>query len=203
MAAFSRWVIGLFATPLGVVALATLDSTLFFSAPFGIDAAVILLAARDHDLVWTIPILATAGSIAGAALTFWMGRKIGEKGLERYVAPRRLKRVRNRIRHTGAIMLAVLDLVPPPFPFTPFVLAAGALDVSARKFFGTLTVCRLVRFGGESLLAVLYGRSILAWLESDIVYNVVGAFIVLMFVASAISLARLFRNRTPSRRKAA
>ena len=99
------------------------------------------------------------------------------------------------------MMLAVLDLVPPPFPFTPFVLAAGALDVSAKKFFGTLAVCRLVRFGGESLLAVLYGQRFLTWLESDIVYDVVGALIVLTFAASAISLAQLFRNRTISRRR--
>ncbi|PWT85539.1 MAG: hypothetical protein C5B57_02750 [Blastocatellia bacterium] len=203
MGALSRWVIGLFATPVGLVALATLDSTLFFSAPFGIDAAVIIVSARNRDLAWTVPILATAGSFAGAVLTFWMGRKIGEKGLERYIARRRLKRVRDRVRYTGATMLAVLDLVPPPFPFTPVVLAAGALKVSVRKFFGTLAVCRLLRFGGESLLAVLYGRRILEWLESDIVYDVVGAFIVLTFVASAVSLLRLFQDRTASRRAAA
>jgi membrane protein YqaA with SNARE-associated domain len=203
MGALSRWIIGLFATPVGVVALAALDSTVFFSAPFGIDAAVILLAARNRELVWTIPVLATAGSIAGAALTFWMGTKIGEKGLERYVARRRLKHVRAHVRHAAAITLAMLDLVPPPFPFTPFVLAAGAFDVSAKKFFVTLGVCRLARFGGESLLAVLYGQRILVWLESDIVYDVVGAFIVLTLVASAVSLLRLFQNRTVSRRTAA
>jgi membrane protein YqaA with SNARE-associated domain len=203
MGALSRWVIGLFATPVGVVALAALDSTLFFSAPFGIDAAVILLAARNRHLAWTVPMLATAGSMAGAAFTFWMGTKIGETGLERYIPRRRLTRVRDRVRSTGAIMLAVLDLLPPPFPFTPFVLAAGALEVSARTFFGTLAVCRLVRFGGESLLAVLYGSRILEWLESDTVGDVVGAFIVLTLAASAVSLFRLFQKRTASRRAAA
>ena len=39
MRAFSRWILVLFASPIGVVALAFLDSTLFFSLPFGIDAA--------------------------------------------------------------------------------------------------------------------------------------------------------------------
>ena len=67
--------LGLFASPVGVVVLAALDSTMFFSLPFGIDAAVIILAARLQTLWWVVPILATFGSVAGAALTFWMGVK--------------------------------------------------------------------------------------------------------------------------------
>jgi len=134
MRAFSKWIIALFASPAGVVVLAALDSTLFFSLPFGIDAAVIILSAQLHRLAWVVPLLATAGSIAGAWLTFWMGRVIGEKGLDRYVAPRRLKKVRKKIRDSGAVALAILDLIPPPFPFTPFVLAAGALEVKTSIF---------------------------------------------------------------------
>src|SRR5215510_2688712 len=110
MRAFSKWIVTLCATPFGVVILAALDSTLFFSLPFGIDAAVIILAARLKELWWLVPLLATAGSVGGAALTFWMGIKIGESGLERYVAKRRLERVRARIKKSGAIALAVLDL---------------------------------------------------------------------------------------------
>src|SRR6059058_4735152 len=107
MRSLSQWVIALCASPIGVVVLAALDSTIFFSLPFGIDAAVIILAARQRSLAWVVPVLATGGSVAGAALTFWMGRKIGEKGLERYVSGQRLRRVRRRIRSSGAVMLAV------------------------------------------------------------------------------------------------
>src|SRR6185295_8617822 len=115
MRSFSKWLVTLCATPFGVVILAALDSTLFFSLPFGIDTSVVILAARLDDLWWTVPLLATLGSVGGAALTFWMGVKIGEKGLERYVPKRRLERIRARIKNSGAIALAVLDLIPPPF----------------------------------------------------------------------------------------
>src|SRR5205823_268420 len=108
----------------------------------GIDAAVVILAARMRDMWWIVPLLATMGSVAGATLTFWMGVVIGEKGLDRYVPPKRLKRVRAKIKDSGAVALAVLDLIPPPFPFTPFMLAAGALEVSASLFFTTLAACR-------------------------------------------------------------
>ena len=202
MRSFSKWLVFLCATPAGVVILAALDSTLFFSLPFGIDAAVIILAARLQDHWWVVPLLATPGSIAGAALTFWMGIKIGEHGLDRWVPPKRLKKVRHRIRRSGAIALAALDLIPPPFPFTPFVLAAGALEVKTQTFFVTLIVCRLFRFGLEAALAIVYGERILAWLDSDRFHDIVSFAIVIAIALSAWSIAGIVRStRTPRRKK--
>jgi membrane protein YqaA with SNARE-associated domain len=203
MRAWSRWIFGLFLSPVGVMLLAALDSTLFFSLPFGIDAAIIVLSARNHDRALLVALLAIVGSVGGAALTFWMGVKIGEKGLERYIPPKRLKRVRARIRDTGAIALAVLDLIPPPFPFTPFVLAAGALAVDRTMFFATLAACRALRFGLEAWLATRYGRRILAWLNSDLVYDIVTVFILVAIVVSIISIARVVRASRPARRRTA
>jgi membrane protein YqaA with SNARE-associated domain len=201
---FSHWVITLFATPLGVVVLAALDSTIFFSLPFGIDAAVILLAAQLHGLWWTVPLLATIGSVGGAWLTFWMGHKIGEKGLERFVSPKRLKRIQHKIRTSGTVALAALDLIPPPFPFTPFILAAGALEVRSQTFFVTLTACRILRFGLEAALAAVYGRSIVGWLNSDLFHDIVSGCIVLAIGLTTLSIVRLVRStRRPSRRRAA
>jgi len=203
MRSFSKWIVTLCATPFGVVILAALDSTLFFSLPFGIDAAVIILAARLKELWWLAPLLATAGSVGGAALTFWMGIKIGENGLERYVPKRRLDRIRARIKNSGAIALAVLDLIPPPFPFTPFVLAAGALEVKTSMFFVTLTICRVIRFGIEAALALVYGQGVLAWLDSDLFHDIVSFFIVVAVVLTALSIVKLIiSSRTSGRRPA-
>jgi len=201
---FSAYIIGLFASPLGIIVLAALDSTLFFSLPFGIDAVVIILAARMHDTAWVVPLLASLGSVAGAALTFWMGRKIGDAGLERMVDAKRLGRVRKKINESGAIALAALDLIPPPFPFTPFVLAAGALDVRPTLFFSTLVTCRLFRFGVEAYLAALYGQRILSWLDSDTFRDIVFGCIVLAVVLTVWSIIKLVRTtRSPARKAAA
>jgi membrane protein YqaA with SNARE-associated domain len=204
MRSFSHWIITLFATPLGVLVLAALDSTLFFSLPFGIDAAVILLAAQLHGLWWTVPLLATLGSVAGAWLTFWMGRTIGEKGLERFVSPTRLRRIQHRVHTSGTVALAALDLVPPPFPFTPFILAAGALEVSSQTFFITLTVCRILRFGLEATLGAIYGRRIVGWLNTDLFHDVVSGCIVIAIALTTLSIVRLVRStRRPAKRRAA
>ena len=199
MRSFTHWILALFASPLGVFVLGALDSTLFFSLPFGIDAAVIILAARLRELWWTVPLLATSGSVVGAALTFWMGVKIGEAGLDRYVPPRRLNAIRKRIRTNGAVALAVLDLIPPPFPFTPFVLAAGALEVRPRTFFVTLAVCRILRFGLEAALAATYGHRVLAALDSDLFHDIVMFFIMIAIPLTILSLVQVVRaTRKPA-----
>ena len=53
MRSFTKWVLATFTSPLGVFVLAALDSTLFFSVPFGIDAAVIIVALLA--LVYILP----------------------------------------------------------------------------------------------------------------------------------------------------
>jgi membrane protein YqaA with SNARE-associated domain len=199
----SAWIVGSLTSPIGVVALAALDSTIFVSFPGGIDAAVVILAARGGSLPWIAALLATAGSVGGAALTFWMGAKIGEHGLDRYMSSPRLERIRRKVHNTGAIGMAVLDLIPPPFPFTPFILAAGALAVDPATFFGTLTVCRLIRFGVEALLAAIYGQVLLAWFASDLFHDIVLAAIVLALTLTIVSMAKLFISSRSRRQRVA
>ena len=194
MRAFSAAIIALCANPIGVAILAALDSTLFFSLPLGIDAVVVIVSARLRDLAWVVPLLATAGSTAGAAITYWMGREIGDRGLERYMRAQRLERIRRRARR-GTVALASLDLLPPPFPFTVVILAAGALELPTSKFFIALAAFRMVRFGGETVLAVIYGRQILAWLESDVFYAIVAACTAIGVVLTIVSTVRVVRIR--------
>jgi membrane protein YqaA with SNARE-associated domain len=178
----------------GVPILAALDSSLVFFFPFGIDVVVILMSARSAERAWLIPLLATLGSVAGAAVTFWIGRKIGETGLKRVVGDRRVARVKRKVTDSAAVSIAVLALIPPPFPFTPFVLTSGALDVSRAVFFGTLAAARLARFGVESWMARLYGRRILLWMESDAFELTVAIFIAVAVAGSAFSAWRLARS---------
>src|SRR5688500_9792862 len=166
--------------------------------PFGVDALVIYLAARDENLFWIYPILATAGSVFGAATTFWIGRKAGDVGLKRFVSKRHLERLRCRVRDKGAMALAVPAIMPPPFPLTPLVLTCGALKVDARRFFTTCAVMQLIRFSIGATLAHIYSSGILRVLESDTFQNVVIAFIVVAAVATIVSGFLLWRQAPAS-----
>jgi membrane protein YqaA with SNARE-associated domain len=160
-----RWLYSFFLSGWGLVPLAALDSSPFLFLPLAIDAVVVLLASRHQEWFWIYPILATVGSLIGAGVTYLIGVKLGENGIEMLVSKRRFAVVKRRLHDQGAVMIALLDLVPPPFPYTAFLLASGGLKVSGRKFFPMLGAVRIFRFGCESLLARAYGDRIIAWLS--------------------------------------
>ncbi|HUF24774.1 MAG TPA: VTT domain-containing protein [Vicinamibacterales bacterium] len=190
---FAR-VFGTFASASGVLFLGILDSTLVFFLPLGIDAVVILMAARNSELAWLYPVLATLGSVLGSALTYWVGHKIGEHGLSRFVPAARLQLVRRQLKRHGAFTVAALALIPPPFPFTPFVLVSGALHFSRLRLFPMLALARLLRFGLEAALAVKYGDALVGWMTSDTFKIAVGVFIVITTIGTIVSALVVVRR---------
>jgi membrane protein YqaA with SNARE-associated domain len=183
-----------FLTWWGAYVLGALDASMVFFLPFGIDALVIYLSARNGMLFWIYPLLATAGSVTGAALTYWIGHKGGELGLERLIARGRLERFRMRVQKGGAVAMAVPALLPPPFPLTPFVLTCGALKANRWIFFPTFAAMRLIRFGSEAALARIYGRGVLRLLESDAFQRVIVGFIIVAVLGTILSAVMLWRN---------
>lgn len=185
--------LGYFLTAPGLVLMGVLDASMVFFLPLGIDFVVILMTARRPELFWLYALLSTAGSVLGAAGTFWIGKKVGEKGLSRFVRPRQLKRVEARVNR-GVFVVAGLALIPPPFPFTPFVLASGALGMNGWSFLPALAGVRAFRFGVEALLASIYGRGILRWMKTPAFEAFVGLFIALAAIGTIASAVALYRS---------
>jgi membrane protein YqaA with SNARE-associated domain len=199
--AFFYSLLGYFLTPWGLILMGALDSSLVFFLPLGIDFAVVVLAARKPAWFWLYAMVATAGSVLGAVVTFWIGRKIGEHGLTLLIKPSRLERVRNRIAHHAGVSVAALAIIPPPFPFTAFVLASGAIGANPWAFFTTLAGVRALRFLAEGGLAAIYGRRILIWMQSTVFEAIIGALIVLAIVGTVVSGVAVFRSTRKPRRQ--
>jgi membrane protein YqaA with SNARE-associated domain len=189
----ARWFALMFSVA-GVCVIAVLDSTIVFSLPFAVDIGVILLASRNPNLFWLYALLVSACSVLGAGATYYVGRRIGEAGLEHYVRAGRLKGVRSRLQRKGAVALAALDLVPPPFPYTAIILAAGAIGIDTVRFFVAMFGFRLIRFGGEAALAAVYGPQIVQWMESDVFRYIAYGFTALLVIGSILSIIQFIRN---------
>jgi membrane protein YqaA with SNARE-associated domain len=200
MRAFFASIFAYFLSPFGLLALAALDMSMLFFLPFAVDAGVIILTARRPDAAVLYVGMATAGSLIGGAITFWIGRRAGEHGLERFVSARRLDHIKGRVRRSGAIAFALPAMMPPPFPLTPFVLTCGALAVSKTRFFITLGIVRLVRFAVEATLAVIYGQRILSWMKSDLFQAIVIGFTIVAVVATVAGIWTLIRQSRRSER---
>jgi membrane protein YqaA with SNARE-associated domain len=194
-----------FLTPAGIVSMGILDASMVFFLPLGIDFVVIIMAARTPRLSWLYVILATVGSTIGSAGTFWIGRKAGDGGLAHFVSPQRLERVKVRVER-GAVVVALLALIPPPFPFTPFVLVAGAIGMRPWAFLLALSAVRTIRFGAEAALAAHYGSHILHWMRAPLFTDIVGAFSALAVIGTIVSVISLAggprRKSRPLRRAA-
>ena len=186
-----------FLTPAGLVVMGALDSSLVFFLPLGIDFVVIILTARNPQLFWLYAALATLGALIGAGFTYWLGRKVGEHGLSRLVKPSRLERIERMVSHKAAVSVAALAIVPPPFPFTAFVLTSGAFRINPWPFFSTMAGVRLVRFTAEGALAARYGSGILSWMESSaftIVVSILAGLAIIGTIVSAVAVARSTRR---------
>jgi membrane protein DedA with SNARE-associated domain len=177
-----------------------MDSSPVGDVPFGTDAIVILLAAKHREIFWVFPPIVTTGSLVGAALTYWVGRRAGGGGLSRLVPPRHLERVTQQLQRTGVAATAAAAVLPPPFPLTPFLLTCGALDLDRWRFFLVFGAMRLVRFGALALLARQYGERVLQILESDRFQAVTTVIVVVACVATIASAITLWRRTRPQRR---
>ena len=185
-----------FLTWWGLIILGALDASLFVFMPFGTDAVVIYMCARDPKLFWLYPLLTTAGSMVGAAVTYQIGAKIGDEGLARFVSKRQLERLRQRMKDIGAVTMGLSALLPPPFPLTAFILTSGALKVPVAHFLLIFGTARLVRFGTEALLARRFGTSLLNILESEPVQRVAIALVLVAVVGTSVTIMRLWRSST-------
>ena len=157
------------------------------------------LCARNPSLFWLYPLLTAAGSVLGAAVTYLIGARIGDTGLSRFVAKRRLERLRTRVKSIGALATGLLALLPPPFPLTAFVLTSGALKVGLTRFLLVFAAARVIRFGIEGILARRYGASVLRILESDLAQQIVIGLVIVSILGTVVGIARLWRaTRRPA-----
>jgi membrane protein DedA with SNARE-associated domain len=132
--------------------------------------------------------MASTGSVLGCAFTDWVSRKGGEEGLEKRVSKRRLAFVQARVKKHGALALVVASLMPPPFPFTPFVMVAAALKYPRLRLLSIIAVCRIVRFTIEALLAIRFGDRILESADTPLIQGIVIAIVVISIAGSAYTL---------------
>jgi membrane protein YqaA with SNARE-associated domain len=159
----------------------------------GLDTLVVVLAANYGEIFWIFPLLATAASLVGATVAYWIGRTAGYERLPTLVPARHLERVKRHLSAAGAGALGTAAVMPPPFPLTAFVLVCGALDVDRRRFFAVFGVMRLIRFSTGALLARHYGGGLLQIVDADALVTALTVFTILTATVLGVVLWRRTR----------
>jgi membrane protein YqaA with SNARE-associated domain len=182
----------------GVFLAAFLDSS-FLSLPEINDLLVVTAAAKSPELGWLYVLSATAGSVAGCVVLWWLGWRGEEALLEKRFGVHRVARARAAFHKWDFLALAIPALLPPPMPFKVFVIAAGVFDFPLPRLIVTLLVARGLRYAAWALVGSYYGdsamevfKSVDAWFGARLPW--IGAGLVLAVAVWLVS-RRLRRQK--------
>jgi membrane protein YqaA with SNARE-associated domain len=150
----------------GLFIIAFLDSS-FLSFPEVNDLLIVLMVVNHPERMLFYATMATLGSIAGCLALYFVGRKGGEAVLRRRFSGGTVERAASLMRKYGAMALIVPALLPPPAPFKIFVLMGGVAKIPLATFVWAIALGRGVRYFGEGVLAVMYGRQALDYIHEN------------------------------------
>jgi membrane protein YqaA with SNARE-associated domain len=192
MSRFLAWV-QRFAVALGgpgLFLIAFLDSS-FLSFPEVADVLIIVLVMEHPERALLYAVMPIAGSVLGSYILYWLARRGGEAFLKKRLSAKNAARALALFERYGFWAVAVPAILPPPMPFKIFLLAAGAAGMRAWPFIVAVTAGRTIRYGGEALLAVWYGRQALDFMND----HVLGISLSLVGVGIALTLAWMAWSR--------
>jgi membrane protein YqaA with SNARE-associated domain len=183
----------------GLLLLGILDSSFLF-APLGNDLLVVAMSARArtvHAMLY-YAFMSTIGSVLGCLLVDVVLRRAGEKGLEKHLPRKRLDYVKRKVEKNAAWALILASILPPPFPFTPFIMGAAALQYPRWRMASIVGIARMFRFTVLGVLALLFGKRFLQWVQAPALQWSLIGLIVVCTVGSVISVVGwIRRGRSP------
>ena len=127
------------------------------------DIFVILLSAHRHEWWAYYAFMATVGEVLGGYLAYRLAEKGGQETLEKKVGKPRAEKIYKHFEKRGFMTVFTGSILPPPFPFTSVLMAAGVMQYPRKKFFSALTAGRAVRFFSVAYLGRIYGQQMIGF----------------------------------------
>ncbi len=144
---------------IGLVLLGLIDNSLF-PTPGSMDALTIILSAHQKSWWPYYAVMATLGGLIGGYSTYMLGVKGGQEALEKKLHKNKAEKIYNIFHRFGFWSLFVPAMLPPPVPFSPFLLTAGALKYPKKNFFLAVGMGRAIRYSLLAYLGSMYSKQI-------------------------------------------
>jgi membrane protein YqaA with SNARE-associated domain len=143
---------------LGLFFVAFMDASVV-SLPEVNDVLIVYMVTKSPSFLLYYAAMATAGSIAGSLVVYYLGRKGGEALLRKQFSREQIDRMQDRFKRYGMAAVVVPAMLPPPVPLKLFVLGAGVAGMPAGRFALAVGIGRGVRYLAEGILAIYYGAA--------------------------------------------
>jgi membrane protein YqaA with SNARE-associated domain len=180
----------------GLFLLGIADNAPFISAPAGsVDVFLILLTTHRHEGWVYYALMATVGEVLGGYLTYRLSKKGGQETLEKKIGKSRAEIFYQHFEKRGFLTVFTGSILPPPFPFTSILMAAGIMEYPRKKFLSALTVGRGLRFFAVAYFGRIYGRQMIAFVSRH--YRPVLYVLIALAVTAGIGALVYFKWYRP------
>lgn len=176
----------------GLVVLGAADSAPVVGIPPGTVDVLLIALCMGRPRWWALyAFLATVGEVIGGYIAYRVAEKGGQETLEKQLGKSRAAKFYQLFEKRGFITVFSGAILPPPFPFTSVLMAAGVMQYPRKKFVSALTMGRAVRFFAEAYLGRIYGRQMIDFFSRN--YKVALYTLVGLAVAGAIGAVVYFK----------
>ena len=180
----------------GLILLGLADNSPIISAPAGsVDVFIILLSAHRHEWWAYYAFMATVGEVLGGYLAYRLAEKGGQETLEKKIGKTRAEQSYRYFEKRGFMTVFTGSILPPPFPFTSVLMAAGVMQYPRKKFLSALTAGRGVRFFAVAYFGRIYGRQMIDFVSRH--YWPVMYVLIALAVTAGIGTLVYFRWYRP------
>ncbi|HEV2114943.1 MAG TPA: VTT domain-containing protein [Terriglobales bacterium] len=176
----------------GVFAIAAIDGSLL---GMPLDPVVAGYVYKNPHKFLLYVIMASAGSAVGSIVLYVIGYKGGEVLLQKRMPPQKFESMRRTFDRHEFWALMFPAMLPPPFPFKLFVLAAAAFEMNFGHFELAIFAGRFARFLILALLTIKFGPQVVS-ITAQLVHQHLAA--LLIAVAALIAGYVLLRRRRKS-----
>jgi membrane protein YqaA with SNARE-associated domain len=168
---------------------------LLFIPLVNIAILIIVMVARHNERMVYYALMATAGSIAGCLLMYFIGWKGGEALLARRFRQHHIERAMKFYARYGMFTILVPALLPPPAPFKVFVLLAGVVKMPLLTFTTAVFIGRSLRYFVEGILAIRYGQAAMEYVNANGKTVGIISVVAVLFAGLAYFLLRYWLAR--------
>jgi membrane protein DedA with SNARE-associated domain len=143
--------------------------------------------------------MATVGEVLGGYLTYRLSEKGGQETLERKIGKPRAEKLYKHFAKQGFMTVFTGAILPPPFPFTSVLMAAGVMQYPRKKFCVALTAGRAVRFFADAFLGGIYGQQMIDFFSRH--YRPTMYALIALAVAAGIGALVYYKWYWPRRQR--
>src|SRR5512139_2033700 len=178
---------------LGLFFVAFIDASVL-SLPEVNDILIVYMVTKSPSFLVYYVAMATAGSIGGSLVVYYVGRKGGEALLRRQFSRDQVDRMQARFSRYGMAAVVVPAMLPPPVPLKLFVLGAGVAGMPVGRFAWAVGIGRGARYLVEGMLAYYYGAAAFEYIKAH------GSQVALWGGVASLAVAAAYYWRRQRRR---